>query len=174
MTDNDLIRRGDALKAVQYHVTDDDDRNTLSHAISALPAVTVGVPTEAQFMDAVWIALKSDATDLGKQQRILAAFRAALEPVTAPDPETMLEWLSSFPPPNEKLREMYAKYQSIIKIGRLTVTQPDPAAIREAAAVVEREIEQAKQLMPMVVPILRGVHRSILALIQKGTTDDRA
>ena len=40
----------------------------------------------------------------------------------------------------------------------------DPAAIRAAAAVVEREIEQAKQLMPMVVPILRGVHRNILAL----------
>lgn len=44
MSDNDLIRRGDVSKAVQYHVTDDDDRNTLSHAIAALPAVTVGVP----------------------------------------------------------------------------------------------------------------------------------
>lgn len=40
MSDNDLIRRGDVSKAVQYHVADDDDRNTLSHAIAALPAVT--------------------------------------------------------------------------------------------------------------------------------------
>lgn len=48
---------------------------------------------------------------------------------------------------------------------------PGPAAIREAAAVVEREIEQAKQLMPMVVPILRGVHRNILALIAKGAAE---
>lgn len=48
---------------------------------------------------------------------------------------------------------------------------PDPAAIREAAAVVDREIEQAKQLMPMVVPILRGVHRNILALIAKGAAE---
>lgn len=37
MSDEQLIRRGDVLKAVQYHVTDDDDRNTLSHAIDALP-----------------------------------------------------------------------------------------------------------------------------------------
>lgn len=41
------------------------------------------------------------------------------------------------------------------------------AALREAAAVVEREIEQAKRLMPMVVPILRSVHRDILALLEK-------
>lgn len=41
--DDDMIRRGDVSKTVQYHVTDDDDRNTLSRAIAALPAVTVGV-----------------------------------------------------------------------------------------------------------------------------------
>lgn len=35
---------------------------------------------EAAFMDAVWDALKADASDLRKQQRILKAFRAALEP----------------------------------------------------------------------------------------------
>ena len=31
---------------------------------------------EEALMDAVWAALKSDATDLGKQQRILSAMRA--------------------------------------------------------------------------------------------------
>lgn len=31
---------------------------------------------EEAFMDAVWSALKADTSDLGKQQRILAAFRA--------------------------------------------------------------------------------------------------
>lgn len=41
---------------------------------------------ESAFMDAVWGALKADANDLRKQQRILEAFRAALEPV--PQPET--------------------------------------------------------------------------------------
>ena len=33
---------------------------------------------EQAFMAAVWDALKADATDLRKQQRILSAFRAAL------------------------------------------------------------------------------------------------
>ena len=31
---------------------------------------------EEAFMDAVWSALKADTSDLGKQQHILAAFRA--------------------------------------------------------------------------------------------------
>lgn len=48
---------------------------------------------------------------------------------------------------------------------------PLAAAIREAAAVVEREIELAKWLTPMDVPILRGVHRNILALIAKGAAE---
>ncbi len=48
------------------------------------------------------------------------------------------------------------------------------AAIVAAADEVEKEIAQAKTLMPMVVPILRGVHRNILALIAKGAADDRA
>ena len=60
MTDNDLIRRGDVSKAVQYHVADDDDRNTLSHAIAALPAVTVGVP-EATVYRAVLDWIRDDA-----------------------------------------------------------------------------------------------------------------
>lgn len=34
------------------------------------------ISREAALMDAVWAALKSDATDLAKQQRILQAFRA--------------------------------------------------------------------------------------------------
>lgn len=33
---------------------------------------------EQRFMDEVWSALKADATDLGKQQRILASFRAII------------------------------------------------------------------------------------------------
>jgi hypothetical protein len=33
---------------------------------------------ERRFMDEVWSALKADATDLGKQQRILASFRAII------------------------------------------------------------------------------------------------
>ncbi len=36
--------------------------------------------SESVFMDAVWDALKADANDLRKQQRILRAFRAALIP----------------------------------------------------------------------------------------------
>ena len=60
MSDDDLIRRGDVSKTVQYHVTDDDDRNTLSHAIAALPAVTVGVP-EATVYRAVLDWIRDDA-----------------------------------------------------------------------------------------------------------------
>ena len=37
------------------------------------------------FMDAVWAALKADANDLRKQQRILRAFLAALEPMEPKD-----------------------------------------------------------------------------------------
>jgi len=35
--------------------------------------------SEEAFMDAVWSALKADANDLRKQQRILRAYRAAAE-----------------------------------------------------------------------------------------------
>jgi hypothetical protein len=42
---------------------------------------------EEAFMAAVWSALKADATDLGKQQRILAAFRA----IPAIDPAAIRE-----------------------------------------------------------------------------------
>ncbi len=42
------------------------------------------------------------------------------------------------------------------------------AAIVAAADEVEKEIAQAKTLMPMVVPILRAVHRAILALKRGG------
>ena len=39
MTDQDLIRRELVASAIQFHVTDDDDRYTVSRAIGALPAV---------------------------------------------------------------------------------------------------------------------------------------
>lgn len=42
---------------------------------------------EEALMDAVWAALKADATDLGKQQRILAAVRA----IPAIDPAAIRE-----------------------------------------------------------------------------------
>lgn len=36
---------------------------------------------EHAFMDAVWVALKADVTDLEKQQRILNAYRTSLIPI---------------------------------------------------------------------------------------------
>ena len=38
--------------------------------------IPIDAAHEEAFMDAVWTALKADATDLGKQQRILTALRA--------------------------------------------------------------------------------------------------
>lgn len=38
------------------------------------------ITLEEVFMEAVWDALKADTSDLGKQARILAAFRAAIDP----------------------------------------------------------------------------------------------
>jgi len=83
--------------------------------------------------------------------------------VAAPDPdETTAE---------ENVGILSARVDSLLAENALLRRQfamgkaaPNPAAIREAAAVVEREIELAKSLMPMVVPILRGVHRNILAI----------
>lgn len=55
----------------------------------ATPAPEVAaLDAEEQFMSAVWDALKADANDLRKQQRILTAFRAALRGNAAtPAPE---------------------------------------------------------------------------------------
>lgn len=50
----------------------------------AIPARGVKLEDEQAFMGAVWDALKADAPDLGKQQRILVAFRAALSPAAQP------------------------------------------------------------------------------------------
>ena len=47
-------------------------------ATPAPAAMPPEVATEQAFMAAVWAALKADASDLGKQKRILEAFRAAL------------------------------------------------------------------------------------------------
>ena len=44
-------------------------------------AEALAVPTEEAFMSAVWDALKADASDLRKQQRILKAFHAALRAI---------------------------------------------------------------------------------------------
>lgn len=47
---------------------------------------------------------------------------AAIPAVTpATDHEALLKWLDSFPPPNEKLRQMWAEYQKAIVEGRLVV-----------------------------------------------------
>jgi hypothetical protein len=90
MSDDDLIRRGDALKAVQYHVTDDDDRNTLSHAIAALPARGVGVPADVRdyaidVSEAFDTMMEVERNPAGAWQAIqaLAGHIAALAPTDA-------------------------------------------------------------------------------------------
>lgn len=45
---------------------------------AAQPAEADGVERDQRFMSEVWETLKSDSTDLRKQQRILAAFRASI------------------------------------------------------------------------------------------------
>jgi hypothetical protein len=71
-------------RAHAYRCGSHDDEADVAYVLAALrrgmelasaPAEPVD---EATFMDAVWEALKSDANDLRKQQRILAAFRATL------------------------------------------------------------------------------------------------
>lgn len=73
MSDDDLIRRRDIGPAICKA-----GLHNLDKAIAALPARGVKLEDEQAFMGAVWDALKADAPDLGKQQRILVAFRAAL------------------------------------------------------------------------------------------------
>jgi hypothetical protein len=46
------------------------------------PQAAALVDVDQAFMAAVWDALKSDANDLRKQQRILSAFRAAFDTTT--------------------------------------------------------------------------------------------
>ncbi len=120
MSDNDLIRRGDALAAAaglyKWSIAAGEE---LEAAIAALPAVTVG---EEAFITAVWGALKADATDLGKQRRILAAFRAALEPVAAPDPAL-----------RPTMTDMMVDPDMLDAFMEANPLPPGPAAIREAA-----------------------------------------
>lgn len=63
-----------------HEVAGDPESPTWStRADLATPAaMTPEVATEQAFMAAVWAALKADVSDLGKQKRILEAFRAAL------------------------------------------------------------------------------------------------
>lgn len=89
MSDNDLIRRGDALAIVEVGPV------WVREAIAALPAVTVD---KEAFMASVWDALKADANDLRKQQRILKAFLAALEPVAQPAPDRYGKRVSEWQP----------------------------------------------------------------------------
>lgn len=143
MSDNDLIRRGDVSNTVQYHVTDDDDRNTLSRAIAALPAVTVGVP-EATVYRAVLDWIRDDAGAAVKMSMtpdranaLTARILAALEPRPAPDAQAIRE-----------------------------------AALREAAAECNRHAdwieENGRQGIYSAEGCLRTSAGNILALIPKG------
>lgn len=82
--ENDLIPRGDAMKALDWG--DIYGRNA-QDAIAALPAAPTGVgdmiDIEQAFLTDVVAALKADATDLGKEARILNAFREAVAALPA-------------------------------------------------------------------------------------------
>jgi hypothetical protein len=58
-----------------------DDSLAADPAVKPTLAEALAVTTEEAFMSAVWDALKADASDLRKQQRILNAFRAALRQI---------------------------------------------------------------------------------------------
>ena len=76
MTD-DLISRAAALDTLtELSCNDNAHWGVIIEAIRALPAVAASQPSEEVFMQAVWDALKADTSDLGKQRRILTAFRA--------------------------------------------------------------------------------------------------
>jgi len=79
----DLINRASVLEILRTPQSWDTFPDMIRR-VEALEGCCVRV-NEAEFMDAVWGALKADANDLRKQQRILKAFRAALEPVAQPE-----------------------------------------------------------------------------------------
>jgi len=68
-----------ALTEMLHREKRDTERAILGAAIVALDVASVPTAgSEGAFMDAVWDALKADANDLRKQQRIIRAFRTAL------------------------------------------------------------------------------------------------
>lgn len=191
MSENDLIRRGDAMAAVRTS----DFRWEAEAAIAALPAVTVGVP-EAVIHRSVldWIrddtgaAIKMTITP-DQANALTGRILAALEPVAAPrrymgqimaecdcsrqsECEAAQRCLAA-PDPGHHVNE---PPKSEHDAGN--VLTPDPAAIREAAlreaaeACIAVSVDPLTQVgrehAPWMKATAEDCARVILALIQKG------
>jgi len=90
-------------------------------------------------MDAVWDALKADANDLRKQQRILRAFRAALIPRPA-EPAQAAQ--------NARIRRRFENWQDALNDSDCSVRD---CLMRRA--LFHAEIEDAYKAGKVIVPI---------------------
>lgn len=63
-------------EAADFHMTAPEEKRKATMEQKPEPTYT-REQVEGAFMDEVWDALKADVSDLGKQRRILAAFRRA-------------------------------------------------------------------------------------------------
>lgn len=167
MSDDELIRRGDALAAAaglyKWSIAAGEELET---AIAALPAVTVGamiakVPTRYQTVNGDRLLHEGDLL-------------AALEPVAAPDPAL-----------RPTMTDMMVDPDTLDDFMDANPLPPDPAAIREAwekaywrmrsYAVHDNDCKLNKPPRfdgPCSCGLTAALEEA-LALIQKGAADDR-